>query len=197
VTILLRGTLVAALVLAAGSAAAHDVVPGVGGFYGGLMHPLLVPAHALALAGLGLFVGGQSRRIGAGLTALFAAALVVGVTAVVSAVSPMYQDDVVVVIAAASGILVALARPVSVLVSAPLVVVAGVAIMLDSVPHEISMQTTFLALVGTAIAAVVIATFLAEAARAAGRDWQRIGVRILGSWVAASAILVLALRLAR
>ena len=29
------------------------------------------------------------------------------------------------------------------------------------------------------------------------RSWQRIGVRIVGSWIAASAILVLALRLAR
>lgn len=195
--ILLRGTLAAALVLAAGSAAAHDVVPGVGGFYGGLMHPLLVPAHALALAGLGLFVGSQPRRIGAGLTALFAGALIAGVIAIVSAASPAYQGEIVLAVAAASGILAALARPVSVLVSAPLVVIAGVAIMLDSVPHEISMQTTFLALVGTAVAAFVIATFLAEAARAARGDWQRIGVRILGSWAAASAILVLALRLAR
>jgi hypothetical protein len=29
------------------------------------------------------------------------------------------------------------------------------------------------------------------------RAWQQIGVRILGSWIAASAILVLALRLVR
>ena len=71
------------------------------------------------------------------------------------------------------------------------------AIMLDSVPDEISMQKTFLALVGTAIAAFVVQTMITEAARWARRDWQRIGVRIVGSWIAASAILVLALRLAR
>jgi len=29
------------------------VVAGVGGFYGGLMHPLLVPAHGLALVAWG------------------------------------------------------------------------------------------------------------------------------------------------
>jgi len=29
------------------------------------------------------------------------------------------------------------------------------------------------------------------------REWQRIGVRILGSWIAASAIMGLALRLTR
>lgn len=31
----------------------------------------------------------------------------------------------------------------------------------------------------------------------ATRPWQRIGIRIAGSWIAASAILVLALRLVR
>jgi hydrogenase/urease accessory protein HupE len=187
----LRGALVAALALATNPAIAHDVVPGVGGLYGGLVHPFLVPGHVLALTGLGLFLGVQPRRLGMGLTALFAASLIVGLMAIVSAVSPVYQDNVVLVVAVVAGILVALARPVAALISLPLVV------MLDSVPHEISMQTTLLALVGAAIAAFIVATFVAEIARTAARDWQRIGVRILGSWIAASAILVLALRLAR
>jgi hydrogenase/urease accessory protein HupE len=195
--ILRCAAIAAALVLAATPATAHDVVPGVGGFYGGLVHPLLVPAHVLALIGLGLFLGVQPRRLGIGLTALFAASLIVGLTAIVSAVSPVYQDYVVLVVAVASGILVALARPIAALISLPLVVIAGIAIMLDSVPQDISMQTTFLALVGTVIAAFVVASFAAEAARTLTRGWQRIGVRILGSWIAASAILVLALRLAR
>lgn len=194
---LLRAALVAALAFATHPAFAHEVVPGVGGFYGGLMHPLLVPAHVLALCGLGLLIGQQPRRLGAGLMALFAASLIVGVTAIVSAVSPIYQDTLVLVVAVITGILVALARPVTALISLPLVVIAAIAVMLDSVPQEISMQTTFLALIGTVIAAFVFASFTAEAARALTRDWQRIGVRIVGSWIAASAVLVLALRLAR
>jgi hypothetical protein len=36
-----------------------------------------------------------------------------------------------------------------------------------------------------------------ECASCLTRDWQRIGARIFGSWIAASAILVLALRLGR
>jgi urease accessory protein len=123
--------------------------------------------------------------------------LIIGVVAVVSAASPMYQGEIVLGVAALAGILVALAQPISALIGLPLVVIAGIAIILDSVPHEISMQTTFLALVGTVIAAFVLATLIAEAARAAAPDWQRIGVRIVGSWIAASAILVLTLRLAR
>jgi hypothetical protein len=59
------------------------------------------------------------------------------------------------------------------------------------------MQATFLALAGTAIGAFLIVMFVAEVVVALRRDWQRVGVRIAGSWLAASAILVLTLRLAR
>jgi urease accessory protein len=189
-------TLVATLALAATPALAHDVVPGVGGFTGGLLHPLLVPAHLLAVAAFGLFAGQQPRRTSAGLLALFTASLIAGMIAIVSAVSPVYQGEVVLAVAAIAGLLVALARPVTPLFSVPLIVIAGIAIMLDSVPDDMSMQRTFLALVGTGIATVVAIVLIAEAARALRRDLQRIGVRILGSWIAASAILVLALRLA-
>jgi urease accessory protein len=195
--ILLRGAAVAALALDAGPAVAHEVVAGIGGFYGGLLHPLLVPAHVLALTGLGLFIGAQPRQLWAALTAAFATSLIIGVIAIVSAASPLYQDNVVVMVAAVAGILVALARPMVAAVSLPMVAIAGIAIMLDSVPHDISMQTTFVALVGTVVAVFVVTICVAAAARAAARDWQRIGVRILGSWIAASAILVLALKFAR
>lgn len=194
---LLRAAVVAALALTATPALAHDVVPGVSGLTGGLLHPLLVPAHLMALAALGLFLGQQPRRTSAGLVAVFTASLIIGVIAIVSAVSPVYQGDVVLAVAAIAGLLVALARPITALLSLPLIAIAGIVLMLDSVPHEMSMQTTFLALVGTVIAASIMITLVAEAGRALTRDWQRIGVRIVGSWIAASAILVLALRLAR
>ena len=50
---------------------------------------------------------------------------------------------------------------------------------------------------GTVLGATLILGLVAFAASRPTRDWQRIGVRILGSWAAASALLVLALRLAR
>jgi urease accessory protein len=189
------GAVIAAL--AATPALAHDVVPGVGGFSGGLLHPLLVPAHLLALTGLGLLLCQQQLRTSVGFLTVFTASLIIGVIAIVSAVSPVYQGEVVLAAAAVAGMLVALARPITTLVGLPLIVIAGIAIMLDSVPNDMSMQRTFLALVGTVLAAVVVIVLIAEIGRALTRDWQRIGVRIVGSWIAASAILVLALRLAR
>ena len=55
----LAGGLAGALLLP-GPALAHSPIPGIGGFYNGLLHPLLVPAHLLALVALGLWLGQQA-----------------------------------------------------------------------------------------------------------------------------------------
>jgi ABC-type phosphate/phosphonate transport system permease subunit len=52
-------------------------------------------------------------------------------------------------------------------------------------------------LIGTGLGACVAAAILAIGTSQLTRDWQRIGMRIVGSWIAASATLVLALRFVR
>jgi urease accessory protein len=195
--IALGGAIVAALLVATVPVQAHDAVAGIGGFYGGLLHPLLVPAHVLALTSLGLLIGQQTPRQRAGLLGLFAASLIAGIIVIVAAFATTSAGHAILAVAAAGGISVAIARPVPVLVSGPLAVIAGAAIELDSVPQEISMRTTLVALTGTAIGAFLVAMVLADVAVYLKRDWQRIGLRVVGSWIAASAILVLALRLTR
>jgi len=185
---------VLAWLLLAGEARAHDVVPGVGGFSGGLLHPLLVPAHVLALIALGLALGQKKQRPNADLT-LFVVGLGVGIGLIVTAFS-ITTDLAVLAAAAAAGIATAIGRPLPLALSGSLAIIAGVAIAFDSVPQEISMQTTFLALVGTAVSASVVVGLVAEAARRLTRDWQRVGMRIVGSWIAAAVVMVLALRLA-
>ena len=44
------------------SARAEAPMGGIEGFYGGLLRPILVPAHALGLLALGLFIGQQDSR---------------------------------------------------------------------------------------------------------------------------------------
>src|SRR6266568_901956 len=51
--------------------------------------------------------------------------------------------------------------------------------------------------VGVSVAALATFATIVFVAMRAARPWQRIGVRIIGSWIAASAILVLALWLTR
>jgi urease accessory protein len=187
----------AALLFAPQAAFAHPVVQGVGGFYGGLLHPLFVPAHLLALVGFGLLLGQQAPRARRLALAVLAAALLTGITAIASAFVFKATAYFILTAAGACGALAALARPVPVAVTGAIALVAGVTIMLESVPDEISMRLTLVALGGTAIGAFLAAMLAADVTAALKYEWQRIGVRILGSWIAASAILVLALRLAR
>jgi len=187
----------AVLLVETDPAFAHTVVEGVGGFYGGLLHPVLVPAHALALVGLGLLAGQQEPRHRAAVLMIFAAGLLAAVIAIVAAVAAAAAAKVVLATAGVAGILVALAQPVPKLLTGLLAAMAGAALELDSVPQEISMQTTLIALAGTAIGAHLVLLLVAEVAAGRRRPWQRIGMRILGSWIGASAALVLALELAR
>jgi hypothetical protein len=75
-------------------------------------------------------------------------------------------------------------------------VVAGLAVGLDSPPDAVSIREAYLMMAGVWVGAVPVLMIVAEAAARITRPWQLIGVRVLGSWIAASAILVLALRLA-
>jgi urease accessory protein len=162
---------------------------------GGLLHPLLTPAHVIVLVGLGLFAGGPGARVRWTVLSFFAAGLLAGLAAVVLAFADEYADLAALLCAATAGLLATVSRPVPSWIAAPLAAIAGAAIELDSVPDEISMAATMFALAGTAIAAVLALVIVAAIGTVRTHQWQKIGIRILGSWIAASAILVLALRL--
>ena len=190
---MLAATLVA-LMLATGPAQAHEVF-GIGGVPGGLLHPLLVPSHAMTLVALSLLIGQQAQRR-AVLVTLFAFGMIAGLIVIVSAFALDHTNDAVLAVAAIAGLAVALARPLWP-VAAIVAVAAGIAIELDSVPQEISMMATFLALVATIISAVLAVLVVSALAGCWRRQWQRIGMRVAGSWIATIAILALALRLTR
>jgi len=164
-------------------------------FLGGLLHPLALPAHALALLALGLLIAQQRAQFVP--FAAFIVGLAVGLAAIALAIAATSAVDVLLAGAALNGLLVALARPFPMFVSATLAAVAGIALGLDSPPEVISLSAATVMLIGTGLGAALALAIVATGASCLTRDWQRIGVRILGSWIAASAILVLALRFAR
>ena len=170
-------------------------------FVGGLLHPLAVPAHAMALLALGMLIGQQAlNRSSAPPLIAFAAGLASGLAAIASAVAQTSAGDLLLAGAVLCGLLVALAYPLPVLVCVPLAAVVGAALGLDSPPDVISMSAATTMLVGTGLGAMLTLIIVALCVRRLARLPQiapRTGVRIVGSWVAASALLVLALRLAR
>jgi len=163
------------------------------GFLAGLTHPLTVTTHAVALLGLGLMIGQQlHRRV---TLAAFALGLFAGLAALATGVGETPAQ--IVILLGAAGLGAASGRPVRELLGAPLALIVGAAVGLDSPPQATSIPTANAALVGTALAGfVTVALITADSARLR-EGWRHIGVRVFGSWIAVSAILVLALRLAR
>jgi urease accessory protein len=178
-------------------AAAHAVVEGLGSVQAGLLHPFLTPAHALALVALGLSVGQQMRRRRKTLIILFAVALIAAVGAIAAAFAFTEGTNLLLAAALVTGLLTVLARQLPFWVLGFLTVAVAVGIPFDSVPQEIRAQPTLLSLAGTILGAWLVVTVIGTSAAEPRREWMRIGVRILGSWTAASALLVLALRLTR
>ena len=165
-------------------------------FFGGLMQ-FFIPSHLLAVVALGLLAGQHAPRLPPRVLATFAIGLIAGSLAVASAVRENPASLGLLVLAITAAGLVVLAYPVSNWLVGVMAFATGSALALNSPPHEITIANAVAAQAGFAAAAMAIVTLVMAIAMLARRPWQRIGARILGSWIAASAILVLALRLAR
>jgi urease accessory protein len=190
-----RLLVVVACVLAPTPALAHVVVDGVGGFAGGLLHPLLVPTHVLALLAFGLFVGQQRRRLVP--LVVFAVSLAAGLVAIALAVGETAAATVLLAATVLAGLSVALAWSPPVVVGSLLAAVFGGALALDSPPQAVTIQEGNLILAGTASGALLLVLIAAAASSAAMHHVARIAVRVVGSWITASAIMVLAVMLVR
>ncbi len=194
---MLRALATVAFVLLADPAMAHPPPLGLKGFFGGLLHPAFVSGHVLALLGLGLLIGQQMPAWGMAAPAAYIVALAAGLGVIALAFAPTWAGEAVLVLALVTGGLVALARPLPEAAGCVLAVATGFAIALDSPPEVISVREANIMLIGTAFGASILLVAVVEAASRLTRNWQRLGARIFGSWIAASAILVLAIRLVR
>ena len=165
-------------------------------FIGGVAQ-FFVPTHLLAVVALGLLAGHPAARFPAFLLAMFAIGLAAGSVAVASAIRETPAALVLLAQAAciAGLVLIEIAPPSW--IAALLAVAVGAALPLNAPPHEITIPAAVAAQIGLAVAALATFALVTFVVLKAERPWQRIGVRIVGSWIAASAILVLALRLAR
>ena len=165
-------------------------------FVGGFAQ-FFIPSHLLAVVALGLLAGQDTPRFPLGVLSAFALGLIAGSIMVASAIRENPAALGLLTLAAVAAGLVILARDISDWLVGLMTFAAGSALPLNAPPHEITIANAIASQIGLAIAAVVTLVVVMFAAMRATRAWQRIGIRVIGSWIAASAILVLALRLAR
>jgi urease accessory protein len=176
-------------------ALAHAPIKGIGTFYNGVLHPVLVPAHLLLVVALGLLLGQHAPQLSRWGWFAFVAAFWIGLAAgqMFGAAVP---QAVLLALALIAGGLVALGLSVGASLVAVLTAAAGVGIGLDSSPDGVQQREMWLALSGTAVGGVLLLSYVGGIAAYLARPWQRIGIRVAGSWTAASAGIVLALTLA-
>jgi hypothetical protein len=74
-----------------------------------------------------------------------------------------------------------------------LAAIAGATLALDSPPQAVTIAEANVMLVGTALGACLAVAVVDAIASYLTKAWQQIAVRVLASWIAASAILVLAM----
>ena len=162
----------------------------------GLLHPLATPAHVVALAGLAL-VGGRNNRnsLSAGVVvAAFALGLAAGLGALAWGAGEMPAADALLAGAALCGLTAAAGVTPPVAFAAPMALASGVALGVDSPPDAIRLGDAMAMLTGTACGAVAALAVMTPTAAVIARWRDGIALRVAGSWIAAIAMMALAVR---
>ncbi len=183
------------LLLAPGAALAHGSAPGLAGFISGFAHPLVEPAHLIALIAFLLLIGQQGfKATHPGLPALCIAS---GVGLLVAGLGwPLSTDVALLGCAAVSGIAVAAAKPMPRIIYVIAGTWLGLGIGVASAPDGPRSGAMIATMLGTWAGVCVWATNGSGVVDALKRPWIQVLVRVVASWMAACALLFLALTVA-
>ena len=179
------------------TALAHSPVPGMEGFYIGLVHPLVEMVQGLAIVASGLLIGQQKIDTLEPSWLAFAAAFALGLGVAWLVGPAAVPDSALFAAALLCGAGVALARRLPRIVSIVIAAGVGVAIGIRSMPDPGPWRALAFTICGS-VAGVNLLLFYAIGAAylVRGQDrrpWLQIGLRILGSWIVAASALMLAL----
>lgn len=181
-----------ALLMLCGAAFAHGSVETMGNFYGGLLHPLFVPAHWIAMLIAGLLVGQNGMHQNQPAMLCFVVFMVIGL-ALSGSVVWEHNELLLLIGALAAGLLVVIAARLRHWLLLPLAGFFALLIGMDSGPESITGGDRVVILAGTGLGVCLVFFYIVAITDLLKRPWQKIGVRVLGSWVTASAMIVLAL----
>jgi hydrogenase/urease accessory protein HupE len=172
---------------------AHSPIEGIDNFYSGLLHPVFVPAHLLLLISLGLFIG--QRGVKENELAILVFLIAVGVGLMAAWFSVGGDIEIFILIGAAFiGILIVASFTVNRYWCALIATLAGLLLGMDSAQDALSGKEKLVSLLGSGLALYLLFLYpMALADVFNKKPWQMIGVRVIGSWIAASSLLVLAL----
>jgi hypothetical protein len=179
-----------------GTAEAHNLLKGAGDIYAGFLHPVVVPAEALALIATGLLLG-TSGKVAAriGLPAL-AAGLAAGLAIASWLSTEALSTTLLLAVALLAASIVTAGPRVGPAFAAGLAFAGGTAVGFDAMPESPTLSGLLAASAATVAGGTVAATIIAALALDRTVLWQAVATRIAGSWITASTILYFAWRLA-
>jgi hypothetical protein len=160
----------------------------------GALYLLATPAHVIALIGLSLVAGRNGMSAGPPIGVAFTLGLAIGLGALAWGVGETPAADVLLAGAFLCGVTAASGVTAPVAPAALVAVLSGIALGLDSPPEAIRLGEAVAALIGTACGGVASLTVMACAASMTARWRHGVALRVAGSWIAAIAIMALAVR---
>ncbi len=182
------------LVASINSGQAHVVFEGSGDFTSGLLHPFVNLPHLLAVTAFGLLCGQHADDLlKIGLAAL-ASGLALGAVATGFGYAPA-GTGFIMALTLATGLFVMSGVQPPAWMALCLGLVMGSIIATESASETLAGPALLVSLLGAAMSVILLHLNIAIAAGALRRDWQTIGVRVLGSWISAIGVLYGALLL--
>jgi urease accessory protein len=167
---------------------------GVGDFYAGVLHPITAIEFALPMIALSLLAGQQDRETAIAILATFPAMLAVGATVGVLVHVPPHLGFINTASMAILGLLVAWAATLPKAISLGLAVCLGLTIVWPNGAELTADTSVYRFAPGLALAGLLLIAYGAGLVRSLKAPWMRIGVRVVGSWIATAGILALGLK---
>ena len=188
---------IAAIMAFTGKAAAHAPMPGISGFYAGILHPLSAPLQILALAAAAVLLGQRWPEHAVRWLGAFALAGIAGIASGQFGVPPIAANPGLLLSAVFASLLGAAFPARAALAGAVAAAIAGFFIGLASTPDWGEFWPTVVALSGAYVGANVALFYLSFALGSIRlrfhQPWMAIGFKIVSAWIAAVAIMMSAL----
>jgi len=183
------------LLLSPATLFAHPM-QGVGDFYAGMLHPLTGIEWVLPIVALSLHVGQQGRETALYAIVVFPIALAGGavVGVVSSSASPAPAEIANICLMAALGLLVAWAGKMPLQLSVVAAALLGLTVGFANGTELTPVTSAYRFITGLAVVGLLLISYGFGFVRWLKSPWTKIGIRVVGSWIAAVGILFLGLK---
>lgn len=179
------------IVFIPGNTFAHLASGRFGDFYAGSFHLLTAIEHLIPMIAMGLLVGQQSKKVSRIMTLLVPLSLIIGTVIGIKISGITFSIYINSFSFLLIGGLIAWNKKLPTNLVLLIIVVLGITHGYSNGTAFEPTLSSFNYVLGVATAGLVIVTIFAGIALSVTKDWQKIAVRVAGSWVAAIGLITL------